>query len=304
MSYNPGMDNWPHRTIPRPLQAIGLTAAALCLMGAVKGDDRIHPDPCNHWVAPTAQIKSKANVDEAVKLHPNLALAYLERGNEYLSEAEIEKAKADFNKAISLDPRCARAYMGLYFVLSDGHHANESLAALKKAAEVGPADLAMDALNLQAHLHLHMKQFALARDEFARVIKADVFSKRRLAYAYKHHGVCNDRLGKVKEAIADYTTAVKYDPTDGQSYLFRANDYRALGDLKNSKADYDLVASHIIHVPMEKREEGFESVRNDLYLFRSDYYRQINRPDLAKADLEAMKRQQAEDIDLTPFQGK
>jgi len=95
MRYNPGMDNWPHRTIPRPLQAIGLTAAALCLMGAVKGDDRIHPDPCNHWVAPTAQIKSKANVDEAVKLHPNLALAYLERGNEYLSEAEIEKAKAD-----------------------------------------------------------------------------------------------------------------------------------------------------------------------------------------------------------------
>jgi len=307
MSYNPDMNTWlcfPAQLKSSRLKPAALAAAAVCLAGATQSDDRIHPDTYNHWVAATPKVLSQAKLDEAVRLHPKSANAYLERGNGHLTDAEVDNALSDFNKAIALDPRCARAYIGLYFVYSDGQHTNQALAALKKAAEIGPADLSVDALNLQANLHKDMKNFSLAREEFTRVINSNMLSKVRLALAYKLRGVCNDRLGKIKEAISDYSNAVKFDPTDGQAYLFRANDCLNLGDLKNAKAGYDYVASQIEHVSVEKRAPNMETVRNDLYLFRSEYYRRIKRPDLAKADLAAIKRQQMEDIEMSPFRDK
>jgi tetratricopeptide (TPR) repeat protein len=279
-------------------------AGAQSLAAAVQDDDRLHPDSQASNVGIVRSGSTPAQLDELVRLHPRSAVAYLERGNSYLADSEIEKALSDFNKAIELDPHCTRAYFGRYFVYSDGHHTAQALAALKKAAEIGPADLSIDALNLQASLHKDMKQYPEALAEYTRVINSKLFSKKRLSVVYLNRGVVSDRLGKIPAAITDYTSAVKLVPDSGQAYLFRANDYRDMGDFKRAKADYDLVANEVEHVPVEKRKSGFEMAKKNLYRFRSVFYTQIKRPDLAKADMTALSRQEREDVDMAPFQGK
>ena len=48
--------------------------------------------------------------DEAIKLNRGLAMAYSNRGNAYSNLDQLEKAIANYNKAIRLDPRIAIAY--------------------------------------------------------------------------------------------------------------------------------------------------------------------------------------------------
>jgi tetratricopeptide (TPR) repeat protein len=288
----------------KPMTALFFVSVALLLSAASKDDDRLHPDPRVPGIGILHNGVSIAQLDQEIKLHPRSVAAYLERGNAYLSDTENEKAMSDFNKAIALDPHCARGYIGMFYAYMDGKHNAEALAALKKAQEVGPPDLAIDALNLQANFHRHMEKYPQALEEYTRVINSNLLSKSRLCFTYQERGVVNDRMGKLQAAIADYTKAISIDPCAGRAYLFRANDYRDLGELKKSLADYDVVADNVERLPPNKRKPGFESSRKDLYRFRAIYYSRIKRPDLAKADEAKLYREQKVELDLTPFLGR
>ena len=54
--------------------------------------------------------KAIADYDEAIRLNPNDASAYYERGQAWHSKDDLDKAIADYDEAIRLDPRHARAY--------------------------------------------------------------------------------------------------------------------------------------------------------------------------------------------------
>ena len=50
--------------------------------------------------------------DKAIELNPKLAQAYSNRGNVHREKGELDRAIADCNKAIELDPKLANAYNG------------------------------------------------------------------------------------------------------------------------------------------------------------------------------------------------
>ena len=56
--------------------------------------------------------KSIADYDEALRLRPQYATAYLNRGEAWLEKCEYDKSTADFDQAIHCDPRLAPAYEG------------------------------------------------------------------------------------------------------------------------------------------------------------------------------------------------
>ena len=51
-----------------------------------------------------------ADLDEAIRLDPNFAVAYNNRGDAYRQKGELERAIADFNEALRLDPNITPAY--------------------------------------------------------------------------------------------------------------------------------------------------------------------------------------------------
>ena len=55
--------------------------------------------------------KAIADYSEAVRIDPNNAKAYYDRGLAYRSNGKRDKAIADFSEAIRLDPNNAAAYV-------------------------------------------------------------------------------------------------------------------------------------------------------------------------------------------------
>jgi tetratricopeptide (TPR) repeat protein len=286
--------------------AVILTTTAILLSAAAPDSDQLHPDPRMQGVGVGNEHAgwSMAKLEEQVKLHPKSVTAHLELGNANILESDIEKALPEFNRAIELDPKCARAYIGRYYVYGGQHQFRQALAELKKAYEAGPPDMSMDALNLQAALHKDQHQFPEALAEYTRVIESNLFSKRRLSYVYVQRGIVNDRLGKIAAAISDYTTAAKLDPTLGQAFLYRGNDYRGMGDFKRALADY----GHLLDQSKVERgggQPGYgSSMRKNAFRDRAILYSSMGRPDLAKADRMAAYKYEREDMDLMPFRDK
>jgi hypothetical protein len=65
------------------------------------------------WIASAAKLdydKAISDFTEAIRLDPNLALAYLDRGYAYSHYGNPDKAISDYNDAIRLDPHLALAY--------------------------------------------------------------------------------------------------------------------------------------------------------------------------------------------------
>jgi len=76
---------------------------------------------------------------EAIKLDPNLDIAYNNLGNVLTDLQRYEEAEAAYRKAIELDPADATAYSNLGILLKDLQRYEEAEAAYRKAIELDPA---------------------------------------------------------------------------------------------------------------------------------------------------------------------
>jgi tetratricopeptide (TPR) repeat protein len=142
-----------------------------------------------------------ADYSQAIRLKPNRAEAYFNRGTIYFLAAEYDQALADFDRAIKLRPG-----LGLYFTY-------------RGQARYGKG------------------QFAAAISDFSRAIKlqpdsAETFVDRARAFIGK---------GDYRHAIADCDQAIKLSPKSGvtATYNTRGDAYFHLGDWRNAIDDYD-----------------------------------------------------------------
>ena len=74
--------------------------------------------------------------DEAIRLDPQLALAYLNRGAVYNEENEFSKAIADCDKAIELDPNLFEAYYNRGLAYAELGEKAEAIADFEKVIAV------------------------------------------------------------------------------------------------------------------------------------------------------------------------
>ncbi|MFL6450249.1 MAG: tetratricopeptide repeat protein [Bryobacteraceae bacterium] len=86
---------------------------------------------------------ARDEINKAIQLNPNLALAYVTRGvgNSYLPasmDGGVEIAAKDFDKAITLDPKLADAYLWKGVTLRKANRIGEARQALEQAAKLAP----------------------------------------------------------------------------------------------------------------------------------------------------------------------
>ena len=137
--------------------------------------------------------------NQAIRLQPDLAKAYYNRGIAKGALKQYKDAIADYNEAIRLQPDDAEAY------------SNRGAA---KAA-------------------LEQYQEAIADYDQAILLKPD------LAGAYSNRGSAKDELGRYQEAIADYDQAIRLQPDDAEAYSNRGNAKDELGRKDEARQDLE-----------------------------------------------------------------
>jgi tetratricopeptide (TPR) repeat protein len=138
------------------------------------------------------------NFNEAIRLQPTFARAYVLRGSAYMLKAHYEKALADFNQAIGIDRRNAAAYC--------------------------------DRADLENHF-LRRPENALA-DYNQAVRLAPNFQR-----AYFNRGIYFLERCNYDRAIADFTRAIQIVPSDLSAYAPRAYAYARRHDHARALAD-------------------------------------------------------------------
>jgi len=232
--------------------------------GAINRDSTFAPAflgrvRANLGLDPNAEIIN--DLDEAINLDPNFAEAFIERG-EYLVESNPRAAKKDLETALELTPDSALAYLYLAdaqlklgendAALESATHANElDMTLVPVYLMLGRAYIATGQTNQAASVLLTYTifrpdepnaflllgtaynatgEYEAAVDVLDKVIDAN----RRNSEAYFQRGTAYMNLDSPNLAEADFKAAVAYDPLDFDSQLGLARVYFMQGKPGNA----------------------------------------------------------------------
>jgi len=90
------------------------------------------------WYAKHEYARSQADCDQGIRLDPKLAVAFYNRGELWRLRGEYDKALADFDEFIRLDPKDADAFNSRAFVLCSKHEQARALADFDEAIRLNP----------------------------------------------------------------------------------------------------------------------------------------------------------------------
>ena len=117
------------------------------------------------------QDKAIADLNEAIKLVPNAAGPYYNRGYSYFAKGQYDRAIADYSEAIKLNPRMA---VGLQQPLPDARHRRQGpgrgAARLRRGAEAAAGHL--DARDTRGFIYLKLGDFPVSINEYNASLQA------------------------------------------------------------------------------------------------------------------------------------
>jgi tetratricopeptide (TPR) repeat protein len=152
------------------------------------------------------QDKAIADHTEAIRLNPQSAIAYYNRGRAWTGKSEYDQAIADYSDAIRLDSQYTNAYIdrGLSWD-SKGEH-DKAIAEYDQVIRFDPQSA--DAYNNRGLAWTKKGEYDKAIADYTEAIRLDPQDAR----AYNNRGVAWKRKGNYHEAIANYTEAIRLDP--------------------------------------------------------------------------------------------
>ncbi len=134
---------------------------------------------------------------KAIRLNPDYAPAYNNRGKCYARLGDYRQAVKDFNNAIALDPGLATTHYN------------------------------------RGNAYTRLGNYRRAITDFDRAIALDP----GFAIAYNNRGNVCHRLGNYRRAITDFDRAIALDPGFAIAYYNRGNTYDKLGNRQQAVAD-------------------------------------------------------------------
>ncbi|MBY0524561.1 MAG: tetratricopeptide repeat protein [Gemmataceae bacterium] len=203
--------------------------------------------------------------DEAVRLDPNLARAYCERGRVRQATREYAKAHADFTESLQREP-CPTVYGERAAVSCDQNNWLQAIADADKALELDAEDA--KALVVRGRARSMQGSWTAALQDFHRAWKIDpnlapLYGYRALTYAHRSEftqaaadadqaiqldgesALLYTLRGEVAgwrrdftAAIPDFTKAIELDPRFAQAYYGRGLCHYGLRDYAKAVADY------------------------------------------------------------------
>ncbi len=217
----------------------------------------------------TQTERCKADVERALKLDPNYALALLMRGELFMMEKDFHRALELFDRVLSLSPNLAVARFDRGSALMDLNQYAAALQEFNDAIQHAPrhplffllrstayfrlGDLASARKDQDKALKLDLKDalvmadfnmslyenfFDWAEDYYGRTIA----SRPKLAYAFWGRGDAYRVNRLYEEALCDYNRAIELAPGEAKLYLRRGDCLLALNRPQSAAADFQTAA--------------------------------------------------------------
>lgn len=233
---------------------------------------------CNRGVI----YEEMGNIEEAIYdynksilLNPDYAPAYYNRGSLYAAIEKLEQAIMDYNKALHLDPNSTLSYYNRGIAFKMIGRVDLSIEDLSKAISLDPEFSAAYAHRGMAYAESGEPEKAM--EDFDRSLEldpgnADVYMKRAILHADLRH---------FDNTIEDIKVFLTFAPNNSFAYYIRAKAYRGKGDIKGAIRDYDKV------IELNPRMAG-------VYFERGQVKDQMGKPDEALIDYTAY-------IELFPY---
>ena len=189
----------------------------------------------NFWLTLRQIDKAIESYSRAIKLNPNYANAYNNRGVAHDKQGEVDRAIEDFNIAIELNPNYAGAYTNRGGAYGKKEEHDRAIEDCNKAIQLNSDDLG--AYYNRGTAYGKKGDVDRAITDFTKAIEfkpdeSDIFNNRGVAYKKK---------GEVDCAIADFTRAIQLNPDDPDIYYNRGAAYGEKGNVDHAVADFTKV---------------------------------------------------------------
>jgi lipoprotein NlpI len=178
---------------------------------------------CGWWWAKKDTDRALKDCDESIQLNRNDAVAYLNRGNVYLSRFDVDHAFADFNEALRLDPKNAWAHAERGNVYKNKGDFDHALADLDESIRLDP-NYALGHFS-RGDLYRVKGDLPRAMAEMNETIRLDP----NYALSYFTRGRLSYMLGNAPAALEDFGKAIKLSGDDATAFFNRGVAYYVVG---------------------------------------------------------------------------
>jgi tetratricopeptide (TPR) repeat protein len=172
-----------------------------------------------------------ADLTEAIRLAPKYASAHIARGIMRYSLGDWQRSIADYTEAIRLDPKSSAAYNNRALSRAKLGDKQGAVADYTEAIRLDPKDTVAYYNRANTLVELGDQRGAIA--DYTEAIRL----VPKYVSAYLNRGVARAKLGDQQGAITDYTEAIRLDPRDATAFYNRSNSRAELGDRQGAIAD-------------------------------------------------------------------
>jgi tetratricopeptide (TPR) repeat protein len=229
-------------------------------------DSRIVPTPFQRGVACHSRGEYEQAISEfseALRLDPNNALAYANRGDAYRLKGDLERAIADFGEALRLNPSNPLAYInqGIAYRLKGDY--DRAVADYTEALRLDPNNAL--AYNNRGNAYADKGEHDKAIADYSEALRLDP----QYTWAYHNRGNAYADKGEPDNAIADFTRALRLEPSNAVAHTNRGDAYRLKGELDRAIADYTEA------LRLDPNHTLAYTNRGDVYRLKGEYDRSI-----------------------------
>jgi tetratricopeptide (TPR) repeat protein len=183
---------------------------------------------------------------EALKIDPQLALAWGERGRIWFLLDSFSRALEDYSQAIELSPD-ASYYLGCGAARYCLREYSYAIGSLTHAARLSPK-MAL-AYFYRGHARYALNDMAIAQDDFRQAAAIDPMLSQPISAGYQEgylaRGLARTRIGQSRDAIADFNTVLRINPNHALAYQERGIARSYLGNYQLAIQDLSKTLSWI-----------------------------------------------------------
>jgi tetratricopeptide (TPR) repeat protein len=175
-----------------------------------------------------------ADFDEAIRLDPENGAAYYNRGSARGDKGDLDGAIADFDEAIRLDPENAAAFNNRGIARRKQGNLDGAIADFTTSIDLKNPDLHLPYTN-RGNLRGDKGDLVGAIADYGEAIRLDP----EYDTAYYNRGVARYRQADLEGAIADYGEVIRLEPEGAAAYSNRGESAFALGRHTQARADFE-----------------------------------------------------------------